>query len=207
MKYKKSPLDRFLEQRINDNAKELKQTLNETLRMEQNCLEQIRHSINHCKNNIAVCEKQIKKCSSASLAILETKKSAFKDNLLIWNTMGHIQMASIEMKEYMKRLSVESIDEWEERDVIKSVYTAIYETSKKLVDATADIFKFIKHYFPMQNLSNIFPNTWSVVTSPTISERWKIHSLKSWEMKSPERLADKPSWTRWMDSRAWVRAS
>ena len=42
MKYKKSPLDRFLEQRINDNAKELKQTLNETLRMEQNCLEQIR---------------------------------------------------------------------------------------------------------------------------------------------------------------------
>lgn len=48
MKYKKSPLDRFLEQRINDNAKELKQTLNETLRMEQNCLEQIRHSINHC---------------------------------------------------------------------------------------------------------------------------------------------------------------
>ena len=99
MKYKKSPLYRFLEQRINDNAKELKQTLNETLRMEQNCLEQIRHSINHCKNNIAVCEKQIKKCSSASLAILETKKSAFKDNLLIWNTMGHIQMASIEMKE------------------------------------------------------------------------------------------------------------
>ena len=60
MKYKKSPLDRFLEQRINDNAKELKQTLNETLRMEQKCLEQIRHSINHCKNNIAVCEKQIK---------------------------------------------------------------------------------------------------------------------------------------------------
>ena len=57
-------------------------------------------------------------------------------------------MASIEMKEYMKRLSVESIDEWEQRDVIKSVYTAIYETSKKLVDATADIFKFIKHYFP-----------------------------------------------------------
>ena len=54
MKYKKSPLDRFLEQRINDNAKELKQTFNETLRMEQNCLEQIRHSINHCKNNIAV---------------------------------------------------------------------------------------------------------------------------------------------------------
>ena len=33
-------------------------------------------------------EKQIKKCSSASLAILETKKSAFKDNLLIWEYDG-----------------------------------------------------------------------------------------------------------------------
>ena len=43
----------------------------------------------------------------------ETKKSAFKDNLLIWNTMGHIQMASIEMKEYLKSLSVEDLDEWE----------------------------------------------------------------------------------------------
>lgn len=148
MKYKKSLLDSFLEQWINDNAKELKHTLNETLEMEQNCLEQIRQSISHCKDNIAACEKQIKKCSPASLAILETKKSAFKDNLLIWNTMGHIQMASIEMKEYLKRLSVDGIDEWEQRDVIKSVYKAIYETSKKLVDATAGIFKFIKRCFP-----------------------------------------------------------
>ena len=57
-------------------------------------------------------------------------------------------MASIEMKEYLKRLSVDGIDEWEQRDVIKSVYTAIYETSKKLVDATAEIFKFIKRCFP-----------------------------------------------------------
>lgn len=60
MKYKKSLLDSFLEQRINDNAKELKHTLNETLEMEQNCLEQIRQSISHCKDNIAACEKQIK---------------------------------------------------------------------------------------------------------------------------------------------------
>lgn len=52
---------------------------------------------------------------------------------------GHIQMASIEMKEYLKRLSVEDIDEWEQRNVIKSAYTAIYETSKKLVDTTGNI--------------------------------------------------------------------
>ena len=148
MKYKKSLLDSFLEQRISNNAKELKNTLNETLEMEQTCLEQIRQSISHCKNNIAVCEVQMKKCSLASLPIYETKKSAFKDNLLIWNTMGHIQMASIEMKEYLKRLSVEDVDEWEQRTVIKSAYTAIYETSKKLVDATGYIIEFINRSFP-----------------------------------------------------------
>ncbi|WP_303012410.1 hypothetical protein [uncultured Bacteroides sp.] len=53
--------------------------------------------------------------------------------------LGHIQMTSIEMKEYLKRLSVEDIDEWEQRNVIKSAYTAIYETSKKLVDTTGNI--------------------------------------------------------------------
>ena len=67
MRYKKSLLDSFLEQRISDNAKELKTTLNETLKMEQTCLEQIRQSISHCKNHIAACEAQIKKCSLASL--------------------------------------------------------------------------------------------------------------------------------------------
>ena len=88
-------------------------------------------------------------------------------------------------------------------DKKKNRYNIVYY-SGFMID---DISLLMISYLPMQNLSNIFPNTWSVVTSPTISERWKIHSLKSWEMKSPERLADKPSWTWWMDSRAWVRAS
>lgn len=148
MKYKNSILDNFLQKRISDNAKELKNTLNNALQMEQECLEQIRLSINHCKHNIAVCEEQIKKCSMASLYIYEAKKSAFKVNLTIWNALGHIQMTSIEMKEYLKRLSVEDVDDWEQRAVIKSAYTAIYETSKKLVDATGEIIKFIKDYFP-----------------------------------------------------------
>ncbi len=148
MKYKQSPLDCFLQQRISDNAKELKNKFNETLQIEQDCLELICLSINHCKKNIAICEEQIKKCSLVSLPVYEAKKTAFKDNLIIWNTLGHIQMASIEMKEHLKRLSVEDIDEWEQRTVIKSVYTAIYETSKKLVDTTGDIIKFINRCFP-----------------------------------------------------------
>lgn len=63
MKYEKSPLDSFLQQRISNNAEELKNTLNETLQMEQACLEQICLSINICKKNIAVCEEQIKSSS------------------------------------------------------------------------------------------------------------------------------------------------
>jgi hypothetical protein len=39
MKYTKSPLDNFLQQRISDNTKELKNTLNETFQKEQGCLE------------------------------------------------------------------------------------------------------------------------------------------------------------------------
>lgn len=147
MKYKNSPLDCFLQKRISDNAKELKNTINESLQIEQDCLEQICLSINHCKKNITACEEQIKKCSLSSLPVYEAKKSAFKDNLIIWNMIGHIQMASIEMKEYLKRLSVEDIDEWEQRYIIKSAYTAIYETSKKLVDTTGDIIKFIQRCF------------------------------------------------------------
>lgn len=151
MEYRKSLLDCFLQQRISDNAKELKNTLNVTLQNEQDCLEEIRICINHCKKNIAACDEQIKKCSLVSVPVFEAKKTAFKDNLTIWNMMGHIQMASIEMKEYLKRLSVEDVDEWEQRDAIKSAYTAIYETSKKLVDTTGHIIKFVQCYFPDYN--------------------------------------------------------
>lgn len=147
MIYKNSYLDCYLQQRISNNAKELKNAINETLQNEQDCLEQIRFSINHCKKNITACENQMKKCSLHSLLVYESRKSAFKDNLSIWNTLGHIQMASIEMKEYIKRLSVKDIDEWEQRSVIKSAYTTIYETSKRLVDSTAEIIKFLKANF------------------------------------------------------------
>ena len=36
---------------------------------------------------------------------------------------------------------------------------------------------------------NMFPSTSLVVTSPTISERWKRHSHRSCEMKSPDAVA------------------
>ena len=67
----------------------------------------------------------IKKYNGYSPQIIASKKSAFEDNLAIWNLLGHIQMASIEMKEFLKRLSVKYIDEWEQRSIIKSAYTAI----------------------------------------------------------------------------------
>ena len=145
MQYKQSPLDYFLQQRISDNAKELKCKFNETLQEELSCLEQIRYSINHCKKNIVACDKA---GNASSTHIIENRKSAFQDNLTIWNMIGHIQMTSIEMKEYLKRLCVNDIDEWEQRAIIKSAHTAIYETSKKLVDCTSEAIVFIKRNFP-----------------------------------------------------------
>ena len=126
-----------------------------------------------------------------------------------WNLSTTLQIAKYPNQPM--RYKIDTKNEWK---TIRNHYYMVWRQKEKALKMNALLIKYdrclwfvILPYFPMQNLSNIFPNTWSVVTSPTISERWKIHSLKSWEMKSPERLADKPSWTRWMDSRAWVRAS
>ena len=56
-------------------------------------------------------------------------------------------MASIEMKQYTKRLSADN-DSWELQDAIKTAYIAIYETSEKLIKNTGKIMKFIDSNFP-----------------------------------------------------------
>lgn len=79
-------------------------------------------------------------------------KRASSNNLVIWNTLGLVQMASIEIKRYTKVLSSD-VDEWIIYDAIKSVYTAIYETSKKLVDSTGKLMKFVNSEFPSYDVS------------------------------------------------------
>lgn len=152
MKTNKSQLDTFLLKRIEENRKELKHNLDSTLQVEQACLEEIVKSIKHCKTNITRCHKILDKAGLTALPILTAKKEAFTDNLTIWNTMGHIQMASIEMKRYTKRLSAD-IDEWEMQDAIKAVYIAIYETSEKLIKNIGKTIKFINSYFPNYDYS------------------------------------------------------
>ena len=90
------------------------------------------------------------KCGSdfSSIRKLELRRAAFVDNLNIWNTMGHIQMASIEIKESIKRLSSVELDEWEKQDIVGTAYISIYETSKNLVDSTGKLIVFLKNYFP-----------------------------------------------------------
>ena len=51
MKYKKSELDIFLQERIRENKEELCRNLDATLQYEQNCLEEIVKGIKHCKSN------------------------------------------------------------------------------------------------------------------------------------------------------------
>ena len=108
--------------------------------------------IKHCKSNIEKFNKALEKTSISNMAIWNAKKGAFKDNLVIWNTLGLIQMASIEIKRYTKVLSSD-VDEWIIYDAIKSVYTAIYETSKKLVDSTGKLMKFVNSEFPSYDIS------------------------------------------------------
>lgn len=152
MKYKKSELDLFLQERIRENKEELCRNLDATLQYEQNCLEEIVKGIKHCKSNIEICNKALEKTSISNMAVWNAKKGAFKDNLVIWNTLGLIQMASIEIKRYTKVLSSD-VDEWIIYDAIKSVYTAIYETSKKLVDSTGKLMKFVNSEFPSYDIS------------------------------------------------------
>lgn len=152
MKYKKSELDIFLQERIRENEEELCRNLDATLQYEQNCLEEIVNGIRHCKSNIEKCNKALERASISNMAVWNAKKGAFKDNLVIWNTLGLVQMASIEIKRYTKVLSSD-VDEWIIYDAIKSVYTAIYETSKKLVDSTGKLMKFVNSEFPSYDVS------------------------------------------------------
>lgn len=152
MKYKKSELDIFLQERIRENEEELCRNLDATLQYEQNCLEEIVNGIRHCKSNIEKCNKTLEKASISNMAVWNAKKGAFKDNLVVWNTLGLVQMASIEIKRYTKVLSSD-VDEWIIYDAIKSVYTAIYETSKKLVDSTGKLMKFVNSEFPSYDVS------------------------------------------------------
>ena len=152
MKYKKSELDLFLQERIRENKEELSRNLEATLQYEQNCLEEIVKGIKHCKSNIEKCNKALEKASISNMAVWNAKKEVFKDNLAIWNTLGHIQMASIEMKRYTKVLSSDN-DDWAKHDAIKSAYTSIYETSKKLVDCTGKLMKFINYEFTSYDFS------------------------------------------------------
>lgn len=147
MKTNDSQLDTFLLKRIEENREKLKYKLDSTLQEEQVCLEEIVKGIKHCKLNITRCNKILDKANLTAISALTAKKEAFVDNLTIWNTLGHIQMASIEIKQYVKRLSADN-DEWELQDSIRACYTAIYETAGKLINNTGKVMKFINSKFP-----------------------------------------------------------
>ena len=147
MKYKKSPLDIFLQNQIDKNKNMLKQTIDSTLQEEQACLEEIIKAIDHCKTNISKCNKLLEGKDILVVSMLSEKKIAFQDNLDIWNMFGHIQMASIEMKQYTKKISMDN-DNWSRHENIKAAYTSIYETSKNIIDSTAKVIKFIVSNYP-----------------------------------------------------------
>lgn len=152
MKNNKSQLDSILLKRIEKNRKKINYNLDSTLQVEQACLEEIVKSIKHCKINITQCNKILDKASLSAIPIWTAEKEVFTDNLTIWNTLGHIQMASIDIKQYTKRISANN-GEWQLHDAIKSAYIAIYETSEKLIKNIGKIMKFINGNFPSYDYS------------------------------------------------------
>lgn len=152
---KQSPLDIYLQNRINENARKLREIVDESLQKEQSCLKLIIQSVHFCKKQIAICDKHMKCCSLQSLRYYEAKRKAFRDNLTIWNTLGHIQMASIEMKEFIRQLTSKDLREQDKQNIIKSAYVSIYETSKRLVDGTGDLMKFISSNFVSYDSSSL----------------------------------------------------
>lgn len=151
----RSPLDIYLQNHINENASKLRETVDESLIEEQKCLEEIVNGVKFCKKEIAKCDKCMKSCNIKSLPLYRSKRDAFHDNLTIWNTLGHIQMASIEMKDFIKQFSSGTLEIREQQNIIKSAYVSIYETSKKLIDGTGDIMKFLSSNFVNYDSSSL----------------------------------------------------
>ena len=130
MNVTKSPIDVFLEQRL-----------------EEDKIKLVKQSIDHCKKNIGLIDKLSSKGSISAVHNLQIKKDAFRDNLKIWNMFGQIQMVSIELKKNIKNLTSVK-DDWIKQSLLVTMSVSIYETSKKLIDETAKVIKILISYGP-----------------------------------------------------------
>ena len=147
MNVTKSPIDVFLEQRLEEDKIKLGTSLNDSLQKEMACLDLIKQSIDHCKKNIGLIDKLSSKGSISAVHNLQIKKDAFRDNLKIWNMFGQIQMVSIELKKNIKNLTSVK-DDWIKQSLLVTMSVSIYETSKKLIDETAKVIKILISYGP-----------------------------------------------------------
>ena len=64
MNYKKSPLDLFLQQRLEEDGQILRTTLDISLQKEMTCISEIQNGIKTCKEKISLYNKSIEKSNS-----------------------------------------------------------------------------------------------------------------------------------------------
>ena len=74
MNVTKSPIDVFLEQRLEEDKIKLGTSLNDSLQKEMACLDLIKQSIDHCKKNIGLIDKLSSKGSISAVHNLQIKK-------------------------------------------------------------------------------------------------------------------------------------
>lgn len=77
MNVTKSPIDVFLEQRLEEDKIKLGTSLNDSLQKEMACFDLIKQSIDHCKKNIGLIDKLSSKGSIQQFTISRNKRMPF----------------------------------------------------------------------------------------------------------------------------------
>lgn len=141
IEYHINEVDKQLEILLKLDREYVLECLDSSLMSEETSLELIITSIRHCKRQICNIDKLIikKPQGDRDRISLMTKKTAFEDNLLIWNLCGHIQITSYQIKSIQKRLYSDE-NELQKRITVGEASLLIYESSKIIIDSTGKSF-------------------------------------------------------------------
>ena len=141
IEYNINEVDRQLEGLLKQDLEYVLECLDSSLNSEEASLGVIITSIKHCKQQISSIDKLLLKKPQVNKekSSLLTKRTAFEDNLTIWNLCGHIQITSYQVKSIQKRLYSDD-NELHKRMTVGEASLLIYESSKIIIDCTGKSF-------------------------------------------------------------------
>lgn len=135
----KTLLDLFLNYQMkSSDGDELKTALESTIIEERHCIELFKLQIKHCKEQIININKVI--ATRVGSADLQSKKSAFEDELVILNVAALVQRCNVETKGLQKLLYFEENESCKERIAVDANIT-MYEWCNDFNDLTGKRFQ------------------------------------------------------------------